>query len=408
MKKIIISITVIVSLIVVLFFWHVYAIYYKAEDLNIPHDTKIMVQFSTDYNKKSFANMPHSTIMYYDNDGKHLKTDYFTSEIKHQYLKEIDNEKTIFVSDVDYLWQTNNKYVKLESTNEEKGTVINKIIPIQDRKEYIVISNDNISENFNTFVRVVSKDNFYTINIKEKLLDVCYDKFDNKLYMFIDDNLEINNHILRYYIFDYNQNTKKYEKLDLKAVDLNSKKINTNYSFQNFMVKKSKIYMTFLANFNNDIMTVDLGILTINGDKVLIKFIEKDLKRKSNGKILLDKQLYVPNITLDDKIYIFTLDNLVYIINDEKNIKKIDMLYSFEGSKDINNLLKSNYGKNDFNGSFIKIKNNEIYVLNVFDDNKIYIRKLKEDGTYETIFSTMYSIDFRKNEKIVNFSIIDN
>lgn len=145
-------------------------------------------------------------------------------------------------------------------------------------------------------------------------------------------------------------------------------------------------------------------------DKIVEHSILKDKYKLNESHLgLITGFSDLPMVVKNNKLYVFTLDKKVYIIENENKIRILDMPYEFQGSLSKRHLYAKNFDDNeDFWGSAVKVGDDgNIYILNLFPEGKLTIHKLLEDSTYELLWEGQMPKDVSKKTYLNTFEILN-
>ncbi len=431
-KKIIIAVSIICILIICLIILFLYnkksSENISETDIIIPEETKLILNCVSrvDLNPVvpvSFAT-PCSIYYYYDQEGNLLKSWQKNEEILgSSFVKNGENlfylfRNQIFIANKNSSKTSKNPLGELEKLGEynngfiQSGFIKDKNIgySCMNLGTYIEGSND-----YYFIINFFNDEKNYNIKVPYHLQNISYDA-ERETFVFVpsDSEFEDCSHF-RYLEAKYNKEKDEFVLDDtLKSVEL-AREIMSWYA----MVKNNTAYIleikvpdscTEEEKRNWTYSEIVLCIVNLENYEFDELTIKKKYKNASNGFGIVTGSPQTPFSEVDGKLYFFTVDNEVWIIEDENNIEVKKMPYLFKGSLDATNPLYMEYVNEDecnFMNTLLRIeKNGDIYLLNVYPDGFLVVRKLLDDGEYEEIIRIKNPLK-RDDISINNFTIIE-
>ncbi len=370
----------------------------KKFDLKTPDGTKVILNFSTLTDTTVNINpKPFSQFYYYNSKGELLSYSEINDEIVNDFIVEGNNEiayllknSTIIANEKEVVSLDSNSSVHISNINFGPSQVgyINKhnlyysLLNIGKRKEtngvYIYT------------IRFVSKNENYSIDIPYYIENICYDEINDKFLCIVKElnSLDLKN--FKYIEIEYNDNLNKYElNNNLKEINYNNKILNdieeNNSAFYYYMSKNGVIYNVFVELLNNNKGNLILWKIDLNTGTQNRLTLKENYDLGKLGYGVLSGSNHLPMEIVNNKLYIFTSDKEIFVIDTDDNIQKLSMPYIFKDTLSLKNIFDKDYiDEENFFGSEVKIGDDgNIYILNLFRDKKLRIHKLLDNGNYE-------------------------
>lgn len=194
---------------------------------------------------------------------------------------------------------------------------------------------------------------------------------------------------------------------------------NTGFMFRTSMAYNNSIYSAAVIDTEEFIKDTNMNKWRTHGNLLLTKFnldngtmesffLKENYELGELGYGLLSGSNHLPMEVINNKLYVFSSDKEVFIIQNENDIKTISMPYIFEGCISLKNPHKQKYNdKKNFFGSEIKVGDDgSIYILNLFPKDKLTIHKLLEDSTYQLIWEGRLPDNIRSDTFLNTYEII--
>ncbi len=398
-------------------------------DVNIPKETKIILHFSslTDTKQNFFPN-PRSIFFYYDKNGNELASFQRNEEMFRNLI--VQGRDTIF-----YLFK--NFTILFDSKTGEKIKEVsseNRINTIRQGTDqtgfledfnlgYTLLNFGQASNSDVSFIlRFVSEHQNYDIKIPYYVESVNYDKKKQRFTCLLDNDDFEDSSLFYYCEINYD---KKKEDFVLDE-NIKSVQFKEDYDAIYSMIKNDKAYIVQLYGKKKEDGTFEtygdsedknkanflLSVLDLKNEKVIKeKLIKENYPVPRAGYPFLSGSAGLPVSMVNGKLYVFTSDNEITIIEDEETIESKSMPYIFDDSLSKFAPLEPTFEKNhkDFFASVVKVgEDGEIYILNIFPDNIVKIHKLLEDGKYEELWQGKLPSDLDSDLTLNTFFFLDN
>ncbi|KAL9655539.1 hypothetical protein ABK040_002206 [Willaertia magna] len=324
----------------------------------------IDIYLNKNYNLNNYLNNNYILIdnnynLYTFNNDYLFKYNYLINKLIYKIEYKNINYITIINNDILSIQSKNNNYLDLINLNN--GTFIKKIINIENEiniltnlnNNYYICSNNKLINNNNTII----------LTLQENIINCLYLE-NNYIYLLTND----------YHIYQFNLNNLEIE----NKLYLDNSKYIQSYNNYIYFYNNNTI---FKYNFNLNEIYLNY---TLNNDTILSNIIIND-----NYLIFINNNY---NIILLDNL------NNKYLNNYELNIYNIKYLTNIYFLKDNYFLFLFLNQNNEFYYFLFQINNYNIilinkYLINLFNDNNIYLNKIITINRNGIIFYSLFKND---------------
>lgn len=430
-KKICFICTMILIIVVALFFYHRTTQTNEiSSDYSIPKNTKLVLHFSTLTDTTvNFLPNPTSQIYYYDTEGNIIKGLERDEEIMRDFIVEGDGtvaflfKNNTILSNADGFTEYDpNSEVYINSDNfgpSQTGY-------IEDKKVFYSLLNvgQKHGEEYINAVRFISDTQNYDVIIPYHLENISYDNITKKIICVVSDlNDSLQKSTFKYVVLHFDGTVNQFvmeDKLYKISYDEHSYYGSDDLAFRTTMANNNNLYSVSVVDTEQFIKDVDGNKIRTHANLLLTTIdlensISSDQILKENyvldelGYGVLTGSDHLPMEVIGNKLYVFTSDFEMFIIESQNKIKKLKIPYEFQGSLSLYHPLKKKFNdKENFFGSEIKIGDDgNIYILNIFPNKVLKIHKLLEDSTYELFWQGNLPDIKRKDMFINTFKILN-
>lgn len=371
----------------------------EQSDLCVPDDAYLILHLSTNTLPYGINDDPCSYILYYDENGKLIKS--------HKEYEEVIGDFMVSSDTADFYFLRNETVVAMK---EEIRQAVSSDISIdtinfgpsqvgfieQYGTAYALMNVGTQNGQYINILRFSSGAESYDVIIPHYLEHVCYDEEQGKFICVISPaNSDYQGHAVEYVTVSYDYQTSRFRLQDgVKSIDDTSYMLDTML-YRYSMIKNNWLYMTVLSTLGDNKGRLILNIYDVNDGVLLeskILMDAYDLGKLGHG--LLTGSSSLPICERNGKLYIFTSQNSVITIGDSHDISTQSMPFAFENAYSIYSLDKEPEQLRDsFWGSKISVdEEGTIYILNVFEDRKVQIHRLENE-----VYELVYEIEIPEN-----------
>ena len=387
-----------------------------------PDNTKVVLHFMDGYNQNSFALSSGSWISYYKDNGDLLGIYKDEEVVNGNFMARYEDSlfyfyknRTIMADNFSAVTYENSSGIDIQNAVFAPS----EIGVIEEMDMAYGLFNVGIQtegSDYLNIIRFVSSSQNYDVVIPYFLGDISYDAVSRKFICMVDEvNFLYSSEIPAgpvyvQLVYDEGSGCFQYDQV-LHELPVGSLYDTEDVFSRNILAKDGMLYAVVIADTKASsednvkviyLDTYDLKDLSLVSQAVLLDCY--DAGRFGHGA--MTGIATSPKMEINGNLYIFTSAEQVVIINDKGVIYR-DMPFVFSDALDRWNI-NSNSTRGDFFGSSVTIGNDgQIYVLNMYSNNRIKIHMLNKNGTFELIWQGQRPSSIPQGATISSFEIIN-
>ncbi|ONI46099.1 hypothetical protein AN642_00885 [Epulopiscium sp. SCG-B10WGA-EpuloA2] len=402
----------------------------KEPDYSVPQNTEVIMHFTNlpwrpGYLESLLFSSPDiSQVFYYDANANIIGS----------WQNDVQLFNDIFVegkNKIAYLLTNNNILADNEGFKKYNINIEQSYDPenpsetgyLEDKQIFYSLADVSYVGHPTYMLNFISDTQNYTVIMPYRVQSVCYDNTTEKFICSVEDVDSSDNETFSYVEVYFDETTNQFtlnEQLYRIPYDTNVYYDENNMSSYSFMAHNNKLYYVVGVDTKERVEASDNPFPRTHGHLVLItmdleeksaqhKFLKENYKLDNYNSCFLTGSEHLPMVVRNNKLYVFTSDNEVWIIEDENNIKTLQMPYVFDGNLSTHSLGDRDYiDRKNFKNSNISVEDDgNIYIMNVYPNEVFRIHKLLENSEYE-LFLEGEMPDLNKDASMLgSFEIIN-
>ncbi len=378
--------------------------------LERPEGTQVILNLSTFSSVNAFSLDPpaRSDLLYYGQDGELLKRHRRGEEVKGDFIVQTGNGDYYF-----YPSETVLSMAGIEKTfpNEVDTALRIRFGPddlgyVQQTGTAYALFNvgarkDVYDGQYINVVRFANPNDCYDIVLPYFLDHISFDQERNRFVCVVSTNSgahpEFEENALVYATISYQESTSRYVLDEGLHIVSDPDLSDGNIAYSRSIVKDGLMYrvMCYTRDYTEEtyILDVLVNVYDLDSDAFVSSKLVKEYLKEAPYLGLVSGSTSAPMCARNGKVYAFVEDGDAIVVSDAENVEIYAMPFVFQDAYSIWTPDPPDEPRDSFFESLVSVQSDgNVYVLNVYQDRKVIISRLTEQG-----FETAYELRLPKN-----------